>query len=51
MGNVIYEYDGGYYIVVGRVGMKVVLMEVNTGRKIKVSGRKFMSDKFRAAYR
>ena len=51
MGNVVYEHDGGHYIVVGRDGMKVVLQEVSTGRKIKVSGRKFMSDEFRAVHR
>lgn len=51
MGSVIYEHNGGYYRVVGRDGMKVVLQEVETGRKIKVSGRKFMSDEFRAVHR
>lgn len=51
MGNVIYERDGILYRVVGRDGMKVVLQEVETDRRIKVSGERFMSDEFRAVYR
>ena len=51
MGSVVYEHDGGYYRVVGRDGMKVILQNVDTGKKIRVSGKKFMSDEFRAVHR
>lgn len=51
MGSVCYEYDGGTYRVVGRNGMKVVLQEVSTGKKIEVTGKKFMSGEFRAIHR
>ena len=44
MGKVIYAYAGGHYRVVGRDGMKVVLQEVYTGKKIKVSGKMFAAN-------
>lgn len=46
MGKTLYEYCGGIYRVAGRNGMMVVLQEVNTGTKIEVSGKKFMSSEF-----
>lgn len=47
MGKTLYEYRDGVYRVVGRNGMKVVLQEVKTGKKIEVSGEKFLSGEFR----
>ena len=51
MGDVIYQYNDRLYRVTGRDGMKVVLEDVDTGERIKVSGKKFMSNQFRVAAR
>ncbi len=48
---IVYKFEGRLYRVVGKDGNNVVLMDIQSGERINVAGRVFMSDQFRVETR